>query len=203
MGPKAVAAILYELALDRSLADDTVCDGEIRPLRRVISKLQRETLLRVPRPSEDDEPARVLVDAMNDPEGRSTARALLLREAISNELIEGRSFFPFEEDGRNTCRLADDHDLRVHVDDEVSGQRPFGGFGRVLADLEGAPTPDFPVRNEADLAVHEDLSGLDPSACLAPGDLEMVPNHAIERGWPGIRRYLHHFFKLAYATHRT
>lgn len=80
-----VAAIFDEVALVARFPGNPVHEREVAPLDRVRPKLRGELLLRGPGSREDEEPARVFVDAVHDPEAWSSAAcAVAIREECTD-----------------------------------------------------------------------------------------------------------------------
>src|SRR5581483_10778961 len=160
------ATVFDELVGDGALFHRAVGDGEVTAIGRVKAKLRRELLLRVPGAGEDDETARLLVDAMDDAERRPSLA--LSGKMPADEIVEGRPLFILERDGRDSGRLSHDDDLGIDVDDQIGLERSLAGSGRIRTDLDRAPGPDFALGNEAGLTVDDHFPGRDERPRLPP-----------------------------------
>ncbi len=184
---KAVSAVFHEAALEASRARGTVDEREVAALNRVRPKLRREGLLCGPGASEDQEAARVLVDAVDDSNARSAAAGTeSVCEECTDAPLDGVLVGIVERHGRDTGGLLDDEDLRVG-EDHLEG-RPLGAL--VGARCVGG---DDDLRLRRNLlravgphdAVHGDLPPLHELPSIAPADAKLVPQLSVER-----RRFL-------------
>src|ERR1700692_329611 len=84
-----IPAVHDEIRLDSRFGDRPLRDRVVDALDRVIAELHRELALRVRRPREEHEAARVPVEAVNDTESRITASFLGAAKKYSRVFGEG------------------------------------------------------------------------------------------------------------------
>jgi hypothetical protein len=191
-----VASIAHEDATKDARADVPVRDGEVTPVNRVFAKLRRKALLGEPRPREDDEPRRLLVQPVDDAEGRPAPprREPLPSHPAADAQVEGVDLAVVVGDGAHTRGLRHHDDLRVGEDDLVPRQlaraRPPGPF--VQVDRHPGPHASRRLQNYG--AAYPHFPGPDPRARLAParakegadgpikGALELRRNDLARRG---------------------
>ena len=189
-----VPAILNQVRAERLGAQDARHDRQVAADDRVFAELQAEGALRQHRPREDDQPARFLVEPVNDPQPRDVAgfAAELVGDGPLRQVLErGVEFAPLlgplqfrrVPHGVYARRLLHDDDVLVQVPDDepfrVRGPRErLGVFeqddGFVLLEAAGLVGAD----RVADL----DAAGGDELAHVVPRrPAEPRPQHLRER----------------------
>src|SRR5262249_3694521 len=101
---QSVAPILDEVAAKRLLFDASVREREVAPVHGPRAQLRREDLLRGERPRKNDEPTRLLVEALHDAERRRRTLAARPGQQRRHELVERAAFAGVVRNGADARR---------------------------------------------------------------------------------------------------